>query len=175
MLRGLFFLCYISIRLKKFQNISRFNSSFCRWEWNSPWNIFHIFHFASIVSVAVSQDDPLCAKIKNKPPGGPDIPVRLQIEQGDTFEIKCKFCSDDRHEPVNWYFKELHVQAAPHGDYKEFDGPETEITADPFTFDEFNRIFLQKDNSLLVRKFNGEKISKHSQSKTPFFLHTQSI
>ncbi|OQV13942.1 hypothetical protein BV898_11824 [Hypsibius exemplaris] len=103
----------------------------CAFSMNRWLLLFCCLIFSSRGSPVAADVNPQCEQIKKNPSGEP-IRIRYHVEQGDIFEITCTFC-DDRKDALNWYFRPKYMQINSQRQMVESDGPEIELSADPFT------------------------------------------
>ncbi|GAU94723.1 hypothetical protein RvY_06446-2 [Ramazzottius varieornatus] len=97
------------------------------------------------------------------------VPIFLEATLGETLEIPCPLCIDNPKQPANWFVqrhtakfettppylvKDDNLLKLERGIYPPANTSVEEITDDPFTFDEFNRIFVQKSNNLVIRNLS---------------------
>ena len=99
------------------------------------------------------------------------VPIFLETTLGDTLEIPCPLCIANPKQAVNWFVqrhtakfetvppylvKDDSLLKLDKEIYPPAETPVEEITDDPSTFDEFNRIFVEKSNNLIIRNLSGK-------------------
>ncbi|XP_055348046.1 uncharacterized protein LOC129595150 [Paramacrobiotus metropolitanus] len=117
-----------------------------------------VWHFEVFEEICRQQDDNMRR--------GKQMRIRADVEEGDAVEFPCKFCRHPK-DPVKWYSLE-HAGLLVDGRVVKHAPVETEVTADPFTFDEFNRVYVNTENTLVIRKFNESDLKmyycRHSET-----------
>lgn len=103
------------------------------------------------------KSDEACTKQRSHVAKGRQLQIRTEVEEGENAELSCIFCSQPTADiSVQWFFRNLSITVTQELIMQEQWGPDVEITSDPFTFDEYNRVYVKEDNSLEIRRFNGE-------------------